>query len=221
MREAYHDQLDSIVDDLVDMADSVAVAVHAATRALLGTDGGLAEQVIGGDRRVDDARELVEDKAFELLVRQQPVAGELRMLVAALRMVGDLERIGDLAVHIAKVSRMRMPGAAVPVVCRGTISTMGTTAEAMVREAGAIVADRDATAALALEQRDDDMDQLQRALFHSLLGGDWSYGVEPAIDVALLGRYYERIADHAVSMARRVVYLVTGQRPLTTSGPGS
>jgi len=223
MRDLYYDQLDTIVDDLIAMASSVRDAVLESTKALLQADAVAAEAVISGDREIDAARELIEDRAFSLLATQQPVASDLRMLVATLRMVADLERMGDLAGHIAKIARMRMPEVAVPPTLHGTISTMAAVAESMVESASRILAERDIDAAIELESEDDQMDQLRRSLFRSLLSYDWSYGVEPAIDIALLGRYYERIGDHAVSMGRRVIYLVTGERPGVTlsGGPGS
>jgi phosphate transport system protein len=215
MRNLYHDQLDSIIEELVIMTGNVRTALRDATTSLLDADVLLAERVIGSDDEVDQERERIEERAFELLARQQPVAGDLRMLVAALRMVADLERMGDLSVHVAKVARLRYPGRAIPAELVPTIQRMADVAEEMVGGAAQIVADRDVQAAKELEAQDDDMDQLRRSLFLTLLSDDWDHGVEAAVDIALLGRYYERIADHAVSMARRVVYLVTGQHPLT------
>ncbi len=219
MRDQYYDQLDAIVVDLVTMTRNVRTAVERATSALLETDAEAAESVIAGDREIDDAREFIEEKSFELLATQQPVAGDLRMLVAALRMVADLERMGDLAVHVAKIARMRMPDQAVPAALRPTIANMAQTAERMVDETARVVAARDVDAARALEAEDEEMDRLRRSMFRILLADEWEYGVEPAIDLALLGRYYERIADHAVSMARRVVYLVTGEHPERVAQP--
>ncbi len=213
MRDLYYDQLDSIVDDLVAMTGAVRDAVRESTEALLSAQADAAESVISGDRAIDASREQIEDRAMQLLATQQPVAGDLRMLVAALRMVADLERMGDLCVHIAKVARMRIPDIAVPETSRPTIARMAEVAERMVGSASRILAERDVQAALELEDEDDEMDQLRRLLFRMLLSDDWAYGVEPAIDIALLGRYYERIGDHAVSMGRRVVYLVTGELP--------
>ena len=228
MRDAYYDQLDGIVADLVTMTGSVRVAVERATTALLHIDAESAESVISGDKDLDAFRDEIEGRAFELLATQQPVAGDLRMLVATLRMVADLERMGDLAVHVAKIARMRMPDQAVPPTLRPTIANMAETAERMVDETVRILATRDIDAARQLEAEDEEMDRLRRSMFRILLADDWDYGVEPAIDLALLGRYYERIADHAVSMARRVIYLVTGinpepmERPLeVVSDPGS
>lgn len=217
MRDAYFDQLDAIVDDLVAMTNLVQTAVGQATKALLNADVDIAEQVISNDVNIDAAREKIENKSFELLALQQPVAGDLRMLVAALRMVDDLERMGDLSVHVAKVARLRIPDVAVPSELSATIERMAEVAEDMVESVAGIIADRDVDAARRLEQDDEEMDRLRKLEFEIMLADDWSHGVEPAVDMALLGRYYERIADHAVSIAKRLVYLVTGENPHASS----
>lgn len=216
MREVYFDQLDSIVDDLVAMTDLVRAAVGEATKALLAADIETAERVISGDAEIDAARAAIEDKSFELLALQQPVAGDLRMLVAALRMVDDLERIGDLSVHVAKVARLRSPDLAVPAELADTIDRMAEVAQDMVGQVSGIIAERDVEAARRLEEDDEEMDSLRKAEFQIMLSDTWSHGVEPAVDMALLGRYYERIADHTVSIGRRLVYLVTGEPPHPT-----
>jgi len=213
MRDAYTDQLDSIRDDLLTMTRLVGEAVTKATQALLDGNATLAEQVISADDAIDGLRARIEDHSFDLLALQNPVAGDLRMLVASLRMVGELERMGDLSVHIAKIARLRVPEVAVPAEVVPTIARMAAVAEVMVAKVGHIIADSDVAAAEELEQVDEEMDRLRRSSFRELLGSDWKYGVEPAVDIALLGRYYERIADHAVSIARRVVFLVTGEQP--------
>jgi phosphate transport system protein len=213
MRDAYSDQLDSIRDDLLTMAGLVGDAVSQATKALLEGDAQLAEKVISSDDAIDALRARTEDHSFDLLALQNPVAGDLRMLVASLRMVGELERMGDLSVHIAKVARLRVPEVAVPAELVPTIARMSAVAEVMVAKVAHIIADSDVAAAEELEQVDEEMDRLRRTSFRELLGSDWKHGVEPAVDIALLGRYYERIADHAVSVARRVVFLVTGEKP--------
>ena len=215
MRDQYYEQLDAIVDDLVNLTGTVRRAVAESTKALLEADGTIAESVIAGDKDIDEATEMIEERATLLLATQQPVATDLRQLIATLRMLTDLQRMGDLSVHVAKVARRRMPESAVPENLHGTIREMAAVADSMIDSASRIVANRDVAAAAKLEDEDDQMDQLRRGLLRSVLGEDWEYGVEPAIDLALLGRYYERIGDHAVSMARRVVYLVTGQGQLT------
>jgi phosphate transport system protein len=211
MRNAYFDQLDTIVDDLVAMTHDVQVAVSRSTQALLTADAEVAEQVISDDAALDAARERVERKSFELLALQQPVARDRRMLVAGLRMVADLERMGDLSVHVAKVARLRVPEVAVPAELSPTIERMAIVAEKMVGTVAGIIAERDVEGARRLEEDDEEMDQLRRSSFRLMLDDSWPHGVEAAVDIALLGRYYERIADHAVSLARRVVYLVTGE----------
>jgi phosphate transport system protein len=213
MRDAYADQLDSIRDDLLTMTRLVGTAVSHATQALLDGDAGVAEKVISDDAAIDELRVLIENRSFELLSLQNPVAGDLRMLVASLRMVSEFERMGDLAVHVAKIARLRIPDVAVPAEVVPTIARMAAVAEVMVAKVGHVIADSDIAAAEELEEVDEEMDKLRRSSFRELLGSDWKHGVEPAVDIALLGRYYERIADHAVSIARRVVFLVTGEQP--------
>lgn len=212
MREAFHDQLDGIFDDLAAICGLVETAVHDATSALMSGDVHLAEQVISADDAIDDAREKVEDTAFALLSLQQPVAGDLRVIVSALRMVTELERMGDLSVHVAKIARLRVPHVAVPEEMRATMERMAEVAEDMVRRVRSIIADRDVEAAIELGRDDEIMDQLRRRSFNELLSKDWPHGVEAAVDIALLGRYYERIADHAVSVANRVIFVVTGEQ---------
>ena len=213
MREAFHDQLDGIFADLSDICGQVEIAVREATKALLSGDVHTADQVISNDKAIDAARERVDDTAFALLSLQQPVAGDLRMIVSALRMVSELERMGDLSVHVAKIARLRVPSVAVPDELRPTMEQMARTAEDMVRRVRDIIVDRDVAAATELGRDDEVMDQLRRRSFTELLSTDWQHGVEAAVDIALLGRYYERIADHAVSVANRVVFVVTGDLP--------
>ena len=214
MRDAFGDQLDAIRDDLVAMAQLVQAAVNRATSALLEGDAALAEDVITADGQIDAMVQKLEDQSFELLSLQNPVAGDLRMLVSSLRMVSEFERMGDLAVHVAKIARLRTPETAVPTEMVPIISRMAAVAEVMVAKVEYIIANSDVRAAQELEDIDEEIDKLRRKSFRELLGSDWTHGVEPAVDVALLGRYYERIADHAVSIAKRVVFLVTGEGPI-------
>ena len=214
MREQYREELADINSSLVDMADSVGSAMSKATTALLDSDVALADLVIAGDEHVDAVRESIELRCFTLLARQQPVATDLRTITAAMRIVSDLERMGDLAVHVAKLARMRFPDSAVPQEVRPIFLEAGHVAESLVTKTATVIAELDVDAATRLEAEDDLMDQLHRQLFRELLSEDWPHGMEAAIDVTLLGRYYERFADHAVSVARRVVYLVTGEREM-------
>jgi phosphate transport system protein len=215
MREAFHDQLESVYTDLVVICEAVRTAVERATAARLEGDVVLAERVITDDLVIDRGREAVEDRSFGLLSLQAPVAGDLRMLVAALRMVGELERMGDLSVHVAKIARRRVPQVAVPESLVPTVSRMAQLAEEMVSEVVAIIRDRDVERAADLDAVEEELDALRRSLFQTMLGQEWPHGVEAAVDVALLGRYYERIGDHALSIAQRVVFVVTGQPALS------
>jgi phosphate transport system protein len=211
MRDAFHEDLDRISDQLVEMTRLVSSAMARATTALLDADITLAEQVIENDARIDALREDLDMRAIDLLARQQPVATDLRIVVTAMRMSSDIERMGDLARHVAKVARLRYPHSAVPADLRATILQMGQVAERIVEKAGSIIAAKDAQAALTLEKDDDAMDDLHRELFARLADDTWPHGTETAVDITLVGRYYERFADHAVSVARRVIFLVTGE----------
>ncbi|MDN5896789.1 MAG: phosphate signaling complex protein PhoU [Nocardioides sp.] len=211
MRDAFNDELDSILQGLADISRDVNIAITRATEALMTADRELAEQVITDDAAIDTARELVEEKSFEVLSLQQPVATDLRTIVASLRMVAELERMGDLSVHVAKIARLRVPILAVPETSKPTIARMARVAEDMTARVGVIISERDVDAARDLARDDEEMDALRRASLAQLLSASWVHGVEPAVDLALLGRYYERIADHAVSVANRLVFIVTGE----------
>jgi phosphate transport system protein len=213
MRDAYHEDLEALTGQLVEMTRLVGSAISRASTALRDADLALAESVIAADDAVDALRDELDRRAFDLLARQQPVASDLRTIVTSLRMSGDLERMGDLARHVARVARRRFPESAVPAELRATVLEMSQVAERLIAKTGSVIAKHDVAAALELERDDDEMDTLHRALFTELLDKDSPYGVEAAIDVTSIGRYYERFADHAVSVARRVVYLVTGQHP--------
>ncbi|NHC46833.1 phosphate signaling complex protein PhoU [Motilibacter aurantiacus] len=219
MRDAFHEELDALSDQMVEMTRLVHSAVARATTALLDADLALAESVISADDQIDSLQHDLEERAYQLLARQQPVATDLRIIVAGLRMSADLERMGDLARHLALVARMRYPNSAIPADIRASIAQMGQVAGRIVLKAGSVIANKDVQVALELEKDDDEMDALHRQLFRLLLDDHWQHGIEAAIDITLIGRYYERFADHAVSVARRVVYLVTGEHAHTADEP--
>ena len=193
------------------MASRVKVAMSDATTALLNADLALAEKVIAADSEIDTIQHDLDARTINLMARQQPVASDLRTLVTSLRMSADLERMGDLAHHVAKQARMRFPNCAVPAELTATITSMGTVANALIDKLSSVMEHKDAIRALEIETDDDEMDKLHRQLIATLLDDNWKHGVESAIDMTLLGRYYERCADHAVSIARRVYFLVTGE----------
>ncbi len=211
MREAFREELATLTERLVEMTQLVGEAMDKATQALLQADLPLAESVISADNAVDHLQHEFDQRAIDLIARQQPVATDLRTLVTGLRMAADLERMGDLAVHVAKVARLKYPNRAVPDELRDTIAAMSRVARELAAKAGQVIRERDVELAVQMERDDDEMDRLHRTLFQVMLAERWSHGIETAVDVTLCGRYYERFADHAVSVARRVVFLVTGE----------
>jgi phosphate transport system protein len=211
MRDAFHEDLDSINQTLVTMSTLVSGAMANATKALLQSNLELAELVIAEDDKVDAIQHELDNKTLDVMARQQPVASDLRNLVTSLRMSADFERMGDFAHHVARIARMRYPQSAVPAELVPTIQAMGDTAVALIEKVTGLLQSRDIQVALEVERDDDEMDRLHRKLFEVLLDDSWSHGIEAAIDMTLLGRYYERCADHTVSISRRVYFLVTGE----------
>ncbi len=211
MRTAYHEELVFISDQLVEMTRLTASALNRATQALMDADLELAESVITADEHIDAVRRDLDNRAVDTLARQQPVATDLRVLVTSMRMSSDLERMGDLARHVAKVARLRYPESAIPASLRATFAEMAQLAERMVMKTGSIIHNNDLESATRLKDDDDRMDELHREVFRVLLSDRWDGATEAAVDATLLSRYYERFGDHAVSVAHRVVYLVTGE----------
>ena len=209
-RSVFQEELDKVSQSLVDLTVMVSTSMTKATSAILSCDLKLAEEVIGNDVKIDDYQHENDSHIIDIIARQQPVASDLRALVAALRMGSDLERMGDLAHHVAKVARMRHPNAAVPPELVSIIKAMGVAAVAITEKTGVVIATRNTQMALEVEHDDDVMDDLHRKLIAVLIEPTWKHGIETAIDLTLLGRYYERYADHAVSISRRVYFLVTG-----------
>jgi phosphate transport system protein len=211
MRQAYYENLETINADLVEVTRLVGSAMNRATQALLDADLQLAEAVIDFDAKVDILTASIEERCFELVALQAPVATDLRSILGSMKISSSLERMGDLAEHVAKQARMRYPKVAVPQEVRGTFAEMGGLAEAIVSKTGSVIATKDVSMCADIARHDEDMDRFHRELFTIVLSPSWKYGVEEAIDVTLLSRFYERYADHAVSVSKRVVTIVTGE----------
>ena len=211
IRSVFQDELDNVSQSLVDLTAMVSASMTKATTAILSCDLKLAEEVIATDVKIDDYQHETDSRIIDIIARQQPVASDLRALVTALRMGSDLERMGDLAHHVAKVARLRHPNSAVPPEMVSIIQAMGVAAVAITEKIGVVISTRNTEMALEVERDDDVMDDLHRKLIAVLIEPTWKHGIETAIDLTLLGRYYERYADHAVSIARRVYFLVTGK----------
>jgi phosphate transport system protein len=211
MRQADSDQLETINADLVEVTRLVGSAMNRATQALLDADLQLAEAVIDFDAKVDILTASIEERCFELVALKTSTGTDLRSILGSMKMSSSLERMGDLAEHVAKQARMRHPKVAVPQEVRGTFAEMGGLAEAIVNKTGSVIATKDVSMCADIARHDEDMDRLHRELFTIVLSPSWKYGVEEAIDVTLLSRFYERYADHAVSVSKRVVTIVTGE----------
>lgn len=213
MREAYHVELENLASRLADMCVQVAEAMERATQAMLDGDLELAERVISDDTLVDDARADCEEQAYALLALQSPVATDLRVILAAIHAAESLERMGDLALHVAKAARRRHPDPVLPDGVRQYFDDMGGAAVRLARRAEQVIRTRDVDAARSIESDDDQVDEIHRHLFSVIMDKEWEHGVSAAVDITLLGRFYERYADHAVSVARRMVFVVTGRMP--------
>ncbi|GAB2665809.1 phosphate signaling complex protein PhoU [Gordonia jinhuaensis] len=189
------------------------IAMERATQALLQADLAIAEQVITDHEKITVLSADAEEQAFALLALQAPVAGDLRAIVSGFQIVADVDRMGALALHVAKVARRRHPAHALPEEVNGYFAEMGRLAVKMARAAREVLNSQDPTDAIQLREDDDAMDDLHRHLFTVLMDREWRHGVAAAVDVTLLGRYYERFADHAVLIGRRVVFQATGKTP--------
>ena len=213
MRTAYHEQLDALTNQLAEMCRMAGIAMERATQALLQADLALAEQVIGDHENIIAASARAEETAFVLLALQAPVAGDLRAIVGSIQIVADVERMGALALHVAKIARRRHPRHALPEEVNGYFAEMGRIAVDLGNSAREVLISRDPEQARLIREEDDAMDDLHRHLFSVMMDREWKHGVAAAVDVTLLGRFYERFADHAVEISRRVIFQVTGRLP--------
>lgn len=211
MRNEFRAELSEISLTLVAMAEGVRMAMRRATDALLNADRSEAEQVMDRDPEIDALYRIVEDKVYDVVARQAPVASDLRVVLTALHVGADIERMGDLAEHVARTALRRHPATAVPQELTDVFARMGEVADQLAGKIATALSTSDAVAAAQLERDDDVLDDLHRQLFKVMLSADWSQGVEPAIDCALLGRFYERYGDHAVNVGKHLVFLVTGE----------
>ena len=214
MRTAYHEQLDALTAQLGEMCGLAGVAMERATQALLQADLVLAEQVITDHEQIAamsaQARKRPRSSCWPL---QAPVAGDLRAIVSSIQIVADVDRMGALALHVAKIARRRHPQHALPEEVNGYFAEMGRVAVELGNSAQEVLLTRDPEKAARIREEDDAMDDLHRHLFTVLMDREWKHGVAAAVDVTLLGRFYERFADHAVEVARRIIFQVTGKHP--------
>ncbi|MFG1930338.1 phosphate signaling complex protein PhoU [Mycobacterium sp. NPDC048908] len=213
MRTMYYEELSALCARVGEMCRLAGDAMERATQALLGADLSVAEQVIADHEHIVALSKQTEASALKLLALQQPVAGDLRSIVTAIHVGADTERMGALAVHVASISRLRHPECALPDEVRASFAEMGSRAVKLARTAQGVLESRDPAEAARLREDDDAVDAAHRHLFTLLIDRTWQDGVCSAVDVALLGRYYERFADHAVEIGKRVVFEATGGVP--------
>jgi phosphate transport system protein len=213
MRTTYYEELSALRTQIGDMCGLAADAMEHATQALLGSDLSVAEQVIADQEHIEAMSKDAEGSSLKLLALQQPVAGDLRAIVGAIHVGADIERMGALAVHVARIARRRHPECALPDDVRDCFAEMGTRSVELARTAREVLVSGDPDKAARLNEEDDAVDAEHRHLFTLLIDHKWQDGVSSAVDVALLGRFYERFADHAVEIGRRVVFETTGGLP--------
>ena len=210
MREVFHDTLEDIQNRLIEISELVAEAIEKATQAFANGDVALAEEVIANDATIDDLVLTTDEIAIATLAMQQPVAHDLRVIVSALRVSASLERMGDLADHIAQLVRSRYPERAIPQGLKSTFKKMGVLDVEVARTLTQLLRTQDLKYATHIRDTDDDIDELHASVYERVLGESFKGEIPHAIDATLASRYHERFADHAVSVAKKVVYLATG-----------
>ncbi len=213
MREEFHGDLHRLGDLLAGMSDTAARQLKLATSALLNGDLGAADQVLAEDAALDADRDRVEQAAHRLLALQAPVAGDLRTIITAMHCAERIERMGDLARHVAETSRRAHPEPVVPQVLRASFEELGALAHAMAGSLTELIRDTAPDAFDRMQAADEQVDAACQRLMTQLTGGDWPHGVACAVNLSLLCRFYERFADQVVSVARRLVYAVVGVMP--------
>ncbi len=210
MREVFQQELREVQDGLVEIAGLVAEAIDKATRAFNESNVSLAEEVIADDHLIDQRTQALDELAITILARQQPVARDLRIVVSALRISASLERMGDMATHIAQLARYRFPDKVVPKSLRPTFVEMGALDVDIARQLVELLRSEDVKLAEEIRNEDDKVDALHLSVFDKMLGESWKGEAVDTVDATLASRYHERFADHAVSIAKKVQYLATG-----------
>ena len=210
MREVFQQELMEVQERLVEIATLVENSIDNATRAFNESNVSLAEAVIAADDRIDTAATALDELAINILARQQPVARDLRIVVSALRISASLERMGDMSEHIAQLARYRFPDKVVPKSLRSTFAELGRLDVQIARKLTELLRTEDVRLAEEIRNEDDQIDALHLSVFEKVLGETWKGGAVDTVDATLASRYHERFADHAVSIAKKVQYLATG-----------
>lgn len=213
VRRHFHEQLDAVMRDITLLAAHVTEAIPRGTQALLDNDLVAAQEIIDHDDVVDDLAVQIEERCYRILALESPVASELRALIAAIRLIAEIERSADLMVNVCKATRRIYP-ADLPPPVRGLLEQMSEQAVRLFRMCMDAYVEEDASLAAALDDIDDRLDDLHADYIQAVLTwGSEAGDIQPAVQLALIGRYYERIGDHAVNIGERVRYMVDGWLP--------
>jgi phosphate transport system protein len=219
VRSEFHRQLDAMNADLGRMCRTAGVAMHSATQGLVAADLDAAERTLSCIDELARTRRTVEHNALALLALQAPVASDLRAVVAAVHIASDADRMGGLAAHVARSVRRHHPTPVLPNEVVGRLAEMGNLAVDLAEDAAAVIADGDPKRAGRIRDDDEAMDDMNRGLFATVMSPHWHHGVSAAVDLVLMGRFYERFADHAVAIAARVLFRSTGRSRLEAPEP--
>jgi phosphate transport system protein len=211
MREVFQQELQEVQQRLVEVAELVAVAMKQSTDAFQNSDITLAEQVIEDDVKIDELALTLDELSIQILARQQPVARDLRVVVSALRMSANLERMGDMAEHLAQLSRYRFPEKVIAKGLKKTFKEMGELDIKIADRVVKLLKTQDLKHAEAIRDLDDKINALHMSVFDKVLSDTWSGTTMDTVDSTLASRYYERFSDHAISIAKKVKYLSTGE----------
>ncbi len=220
VRKVFQAELHQVGEELIQIATLVQQALGSARTAFLDADIQVAEEVISNDARIDFLQNDLDERSIDILALQSPVASDLRMIVGALRMSASLERMGDLARHLAQLARLRFPEPVLPEAMRGHFEEMFDIDARLIERVISVLEDRDISEADQIFALKSELNLKHQQVFEMLADPDWDSSVPTAVDVTLASRYLERIGDHGVSVARKVSYLVTGDwAPATDSHP--
>jgi phosphate transport system protein len=211
VRKVFQEELKLVHEDLVEIAKLVAVALDKAVESFEKTDVDLAQEVIADDARIDFRQNALDERAIDILALQGPVASDLRTIVGSLRMSASLERMGDLARHIAQLTRLRYPESAIPAQLTRTFERMAELDKSLIADVGELLETHDMGLVAKIQSTNAEVDDLHASVFRTIADASWTGSPALAVDAALASRYFERFADHGVSVARKVSYLVTGE----------
>ncbi|WP_026556865.1 phosphate signaling complex protein PhoU [Arthrobacter sp. 35W] len=211
MRKVFQAELHQIGEELIEISTLVTEAMEKSVRAFAGADVELAQEVIAADARIDFLQNDLDERAIDVLALQGPVASDLRMIVGSLRMSASLERMGDLARHVAQLARLRYPSTVIPASLTATFDELAELDILISHKVTELLETRELASVTDIQSAKARISELHGSVFKAIASPDWNESAATTVDVTLASRYFERFGDHGVSVARKVSYLVTGQ----------